>query len=207
MSGDSPGGSNCILKSAKNRSFGIPRLLFLRFPRGDLASAMGSWRLVWRRPSGTRSTRWPGGPATSASCRCQSPCLSSCSSASGQRKLKRHKQNRRPMRETQLPLTRGAQHPQGSLYDLERPRTLNPYSYAGGNPTTWTDPDGLSPAYIYGLERQNASLQGQVEFLSAVAVWQERLRSPGRARISSCMTRWPVPNRPQRTDTGSRGGR
>ncbi|MGH9210977.1 MAG: RHS repeat-associated core domain-containing protein [Acidimicrobiales bacterium] len=46
-------------------------------------------------------------------------------------------------------------------YDTENPRSLNPYTYGLGNPTTFSDASGLSPSYILGIENQNVALGRQ----------------------------------------------
>jgi hypothetical protein len=45
------------------------------------------------------------------------------------------------------------------LYDTAKPKTLNPYAYAAGNPMLFTDASGLSPSYRAGLEYQIGVLQ------------------------------------------------
>jgi RHS repeat-associated protein len=47
------------------------------------------------------------------------------------------------------------------LYDTGKVKSLNPYTYGGANPTTLSDPNGLSPTYIHGLEVQNKALKTQ----------------------------------------------
>jgi RHS repeat-associated protein len=47
------------------------------------------------------------------------------------------------------------------LYDTGNIKSLNPYSYGAGNPTTFSDPEGLSPTYIHGLQVQNMALTAQ----------------------------------------------
>lgn len=45
------------------------------------------------------------------------------------------------------------------LYDTSEPKSLNPYTYSMGNPTTLSDPTGLSPLETFTLETQVNSLQ------------------------------------------------
>jgi RHS repeat-associated protein len=45
------------------------------------------------------------------------------------------------------------------VFDTKRPKTLNPYTYSVGNPTTFTDPSGAYSEYAHGLETENGKLR------------------------------------------------
>jgi RHS repeat-associated protein len=47
------------------------------------------------------------------------------------------------------------------VYDTSKVKTLNPYGYSNGNPTSHADPSGLSSAYTFGLELENSKLRAQ----------------------------------------------
>lgn len=51
------------------------------------------------------------------------------------------------------------------VYNPSRPKTINPYSYSGNNPTTYSDPGGAYSSHTFGLEQANAALTGQVRQL------------------------------------------
>lgn len=46
-----------------------------------------------------------------------------------------------------------------ALYDTSNVKSLNPYTYASNNPTTFSDPSGLMSAYTWGVESENAQLR------------------------------------------------
>jgi len=46
-----------------------------------------------------------------------------------------------------------------SIMDTGKVKTLNPYTYSAGNPTTFADPSGQYSVYTWGLEMENARLR------------------------------------------------
>ncbi|HEX6683676.1 MAG TPA: RHS repeat-associated core domain-containing protein [Candidatus Limnocylindrales bacterium] len=46
-----------------------------------------------------------------------------------------------------------------AVFNTSETKTLNPYTYASGNPTTLSDPSGFYSAGAFGLELQNANLR------------------------------------------------
>lgn len=54
-----------------------------------------------------------------------------------------------------------------ALFDTEKIKSLNPYSYSANNPATFADPSGLASAYTWGVERENALLRAQNKELVA----------------------------------------
>jgi RHS repeat-associated protein len=47
------------------------------------------------------------------------------------------------------------------VYDTSKVKTLNPYGYSSGNPTTFADPGGMYSMYTYSLESENSLLRRQ----------------------------------------------
>jgi RHS repeat-associated protein len=45
------------------------------------------------------------------------------------------------------------------LFDTKKPKSINPYSYAFNNPSTFSDPGGELSAYTFGVESENAQLR------------------------------------------------
>jgi RHS repeat-associated protein len=54
------------------------------------------------------------------------------------------------------------------LFDSSQPKSLNPYTYGLGNPTSFTDPSGLASSPLWGTEVENNALRGTIRDLNGV---------------------------------------